>query len=78
VLTSGEYASYGVADTSNDADNIASGTDELLMTAADDADIGGLRALIVVGVDPDATSGAGGGGPGGTPADGRDGTTDDA
>lgn len=67
VLTSGEYAAYGLADTSNAADDIAAGNDDLLMTAEDDADIGGLRALIVVGVDPDATSSATGGrgGPGG-------------
>ena len=69
VFATEPYAPYGEPDTTNATDGVTGGTgveDGLLLTVADDAAIDGRRALIVVGVDPGATSpGASGGGPGG-------------
>ena len=69
ILSVGVYAAHGEPDTTNETDSIAGGdpADEgLLMTVSDDAAISGSRGLIVVGVDPTATSaGASGGGMGG-------------
>jgi len=69
IMSEGVYAAHGEPDTTNETDNIAGGNpaeEGLLMTVSDDAAIAGSRALIVVGVDPSATSaGASGGGMGG-------------
>ena len=69
ILSEGVYAAHGEPDTTNETDNIAGGDpaeEGLLMAVSDDAAISGSRALIVVGVDPTATSaGASGGGMGG-------------
>ena len=74
IMSEGVYAAHGEPDTTNETDNIAGGNpaeEGLLMTVSDDAAIAGSRALIVVGVDPSATSagasGGGMGGGGGTP-----------
>lgn len=69
IFTEAPYAAHGDPDTTNETDNIAGGNpDEFgtLFGVADDAEISGSRALIVVGLDPTATSaGASGGGMGG-------------
>lgn len=69
IMSEGVYAAHGEPDTTNETDNIAGGNpaeEGLLMIVLDDAAITGSRALIVVGVDPSATSaGASGGGMGG-------------
>lgn len=88
VMATADYAAFGAPDTPNADDGVTGGSGEeygLLFTVSDDAAIGGKRALIVVGVDPTATSsgasgggpsggGPGSGGPGGPPPDG--GTSD--
>lgn len=87
VLATGRYASYGEPDTTNATDGVTGGSGEadgLLLAVSDDADLAGKRALIVVGLDPAATSASdgqtagggrpgqppGGGGPGGPPPGG--------
>lgn len=75
VLGQGVYAGFGEPDTTNESDGVTGGSaaeDGLLLTVGDDAELSGLRGLIVVGVDPSATSsgaqggmGGGGRGPGG-------------
>lgn len=77
VLAQQPYAPFGEPDTTNETDGVTGGAaaeDGLLFTVSDDGAISGQRALIVVGVDPDATSSGatGGGGPGGggMPGDG--------
>ncbi len=74
VMTTEPYAAYGQPDTTNGTDGVTRGdgeADGLLFSVSDDAAIAGKRALIVVGVDPAATSTEGGmpggGGPGGSP-----------
>lgn len=57
VMAEEPYAAHGAPDTPNAQDGVTGGravADGLLMTVADDADIAGSRALIVVGVDPAA------------------------
>lgn len=69
VMATGPYKAHGPPDTTNGEDGVTrgSGSDDLLFSVADDSDIGGRRALIVVGVDPEASSRAGsGGGPSGS------------
>ena len=61
VFASGLYAEFGEPDTTNAEDGTTGGSaeeDGLLFAVSDDADIGGRRALIVVGLDPAATSSA--------------------
>ena len=77
VMATEPYAPFGEPNTTNDKDGVTGGTaaeDGLLFTVADDAEIGGRRALIVVGLDPTGSSqgaaGPGGGGPGGSPPPG--------
>ena len=70
VMATDPYAPFGEPNTTNEQDGVTGGTadaDGLLFTVSEDAAIGGRRALIVVGLDPSATSdgAAGGGGPGG-------------
>jgi protocatechuate 3,4-dioxygenase beta subunit len=58
ILTQGVYAAYGAPDTTNEQDGVTNGaasSSGMIMTASDDAEIAGTRALIVVGVDPGAT-----------------------
>ena len=81
VMATEPYAPFGEPSTTNEEDGVTGGTaeeDGLLLTVSADDAIGGRRALIVVGLDPTATSqgaaggGApGGGGPGGGPGGGR-------
>jgi protocatechuate 3,4-dioxygenase beta subunit len=55
IMSQGVYAAYGSPDTANAQDRVTNGSAEasqLIMTASEDADIAGTRALIVVGVDP--------------------------
>jgi hypothetical protein len=68
MMSEEPYAPFGEPDTPNQQDGVTGGSaeaDGLLMAVSDDADIAGSRALIVVGVDPSATSSGGGGGGGG-------------
>jgi protocatechuate 3,4-dioxygenase beta subunit len=58
ILTQGVYAAFGAPDTTNEQDGVTNGaasSSGMLMTASDDAEIAGTRALIVVGVAPRAT-----------------------
>jgi protocatechuate 3,4-dioxygenase beta subunit len=58
IMAQGVYAAYGSPDTTNAQDGVTNGdaaASGLIMTASDDAEIAGTRALIVVGVDPSAT-----------------------
>ncbi|HEX4981438.1 MAG TPA: hypothetical protein VFV63_07060 [Ilumatobacteraceae bacterium] len=58
IMAQGPYAAYGLPDTTNAQDGVTNGVAEasgLIMTASEDAEIAGTRALIVVGVDPGAT-----------------------
>ena len=75
IMGTEAYAAHGQPDTTNENDGVTQGDDDgLLFTVSDDADVSGKRALIVVGVDPAATSSeggpGGGGGPGGAPPSG--------
>lgn len=72
IMSETAYAAHGAPDTTNAEDRTTGGNGPeqgLQMSVSDDAAIDGSRALIVVGVDPTATSsaGAGAGGPGGGP-----------
>lgn len=54
VMASGRYAAHGQPDTTNAEDGVTRGNaaaDGLLFAVADDAELGGRRALILVGVD---------------------------
>jgi protocatechuate 3,4-dioxygenase beta subunit len=58
IMSQGPYATYGPPETTNAQDRVTSGVAETsgwIMTASEDAEIAGTRALIVVGVDPSAT-----------------------
>ena len=58
IMAQGVYAAYGSPDTTNAEDGVTRGVPDastLIMTASDDAEIAGTRALIVVGVDPSST-----------------------
>jgi protocatechuate 3,4-dioxygenase beta subunit len=58
IMAQGVYAAFGSPDTTNAQDGVTNGNaaaSGLIMTASDDAEIAGTRALIVVGVDPSAT-----------------------
>jgi protocatechuate 3,4-dioxygenase beta subunit len=73
VLATGVYASHGQPDTTNASDGVTGGNgaaDGLVFTVSDDSDLAGKRALIVVGLDPAATSSQTGGGTGGGPGGG--------
>lgn len=73
IFTESPY--QGDPDTTNLEDSIAGGDpadNGTQATASDDTELAGTRALLVLGIDPDATStgsagGAGRGGPGGAP-----------
>lgn len=59
VLATGPYAAFGPPDTTNAADAVTGGTgveDGIVLTVSEDAELSGYRGLIVVGVDPGATS----------------------
>jgi protocatechuate 3,4-dioxygenase beta subunit len=63
VMATEPYAAFGEPDTTNASDGVAADASDwgtLLLTVGDDAAIAGRRGLIVVGVDPEATSQGGG------------------
>jgi protocatechuate 3,4-dioxygenase beta subunit len=58
IMSQGVYATYGSPDTTNAEDGVTRGVADistLIMTASEDAEIAGTRALIVVGVDASST-----------------------
>lgn len=58
IMSQGVYAAFGSPDTTNAQDGVTNGNavaSGLIMTASDDAEIAGTRALLVVGVDRSAT-----------------------
>jgi protocatechuate 3,4-dioxygenase beta subunit len=57
IMAQGVYAAYGSPDTTNAEDGVTRGISDasaVIMTASADVEIAGTRALIVVGVDPNA------------------------
>ncbi len=58
IMAQGVYAAYGSPDTTNSEDGVTRGVPDastLIMSASEDAEIAGTRALIVVGVDPSSS-----------------------